>query len=504
MVLLPPEDIRGRQREGADTEAMGVWLREAARKAECVIASVEFVAYGDLIQSRISGDAVTEVVPRLQALEEISAAGKPVYAFNLISRAPLANDNVEEPRYWGEYGVRLHYYSSALHRREAGSPEPEDAARITGLEAEIPAALRQDWLRRRLRNHTINLTLIDMLARERLTFLLITSDDTAVWGLPSREKAWLESWLRLLGPETQERLLMHPGADEVGSALVARALCAARKIAPRVCPIYAIPGGEGIIAPYEDKIVRLTVEGQIRACGGVLAATPNEADIILAVLTPSPRRTEFRRDFAQAEREERAPFYRTLFAQIGAWQAMGKPVALGDVAYPNGADPIAMELLLAPNSPVALSRLAGYGAWNTAGNTLGTTVAQAICSLFIGNDPARQQAQQAFLTHRFLEDWGYQTVARRAARDRNRAAYNHHDPDPDDPAQLAATCAAIEENLSVCLTELQKAGVGVSFSLTPNSVRLPWRRTFEVDFDLSSSTTLTRSFAGERGGIDSL
>ena len=485
-ILLPPEPIRGRQRDSADTAAVGNWLRAAAKDADGVIASVEFVGYGNLIQSRISGDSVTETLPRLSVLEQIGASGKPVYAFNLITRAPFANDCVEEPLYWGEYGVRFHHFSAALHRREAGNAEAEDAALIARLENEIPAEFRQDWLRRRLRNHTVNLTLIDMLARERLEFLLLTSDDTAIWGLPSREKSWLESWLNLLSSETQRRLLMHPGADEIGSALVARVVCAARRMTPAICPIYAIPGGENIVAPYEDKAVRLTVEGQIQACGGVVAASPEEADIILAVLPPSPRRTEFRPDFADAEREERAPFYRALFAQMGAWQAQGKPVALGDVAYPNGADPLAMELLLAPDSPVSLSRLAGYGAWNTAGNTLGTTVAQAVCSLFIGDDPARQSAQQAFLTHRFLEDWGYQTVVRKEARAQNRAAFGNYDPDPNDAAQIAATCAAIETGLEARLAALQARGVGVGFSLKAGSVHLPWNRTFEADFDLTS------------------
>lgn len=96
------------------------------------------------------------------------------------------------------------------------------------------------------------------------------------------------------------------------------------------------------------------------------------------------------------------PFSTTL----GERQRAGTPVAIADIAYPNGADPLVIEMLLESDCPVRPAELAAYGAWNTAGNTLGTTVAQAILSMFAGDDPERIAAQQRFLTHRFLEDWG--------------------------------------------------------------------------------------------------
>ncbi len=483
-VLLPSVDVRGLQRVPAHVPAVGEWLEAVSPQADAVIASTEYVAYGNLINSRISNESAADALPRLKTLEEIGAAGTPVYAFSLITRVSNADDCVEEPLYWKEWGTRFYRYAALLHRRDAGALEGSDEENLRALEAELPADLVSDWLQRRLRNHTINLALLDMLSRGRLSFLLITSDDTSPWGMPSREKAWLESWLRLLGPGIQSRTMMHPGADEVGSALLARVLCDQRGIHPRIYPAYAVPGGEEIVAPYEDRAVRLTVEGQIRACGGILATSEDETDIILAVLTPSPRRTEFRAEFADSERTERTPYYTSLFEKMGEWQRAGRVVALGDVAYPNGADPLAIEMLLAPDAPLAPARLAAFGAWNTAGNTLGVVVAQAVCSLFIGDDPARAEAQKVFLAHRFLEDWGYQTVVRREAREYNAATFGTRDPNPDDPAQVAATCRAIETGLIRSLAQLQERGIGAGLTLTPGSTRLPWRRTFEVDFDL--------------------
>jgi hypothetical protein len=330
----------------------------------------------------------------------------------------------------------------------------------------------------------VNLALLDLVARKRLSFLLLTSDDTSTFGLPSREKAWLEGWQHLLGEDVQSRVLLHPGADEVGSALVARLVCEQAGIAPRVFPVYSNPGGEQIVAPYEDRAVRLTVEGQIHACGGVVVNNEAEADIILGVFTPSPRRTEFRADFAQAERNEREPSYRAFLATLGAMQQMGKPVALADVAYPNGADPLAMELLLSDLCPLRAADLVAWGAWNTAGNTLGVVVAQAFCALQAVGDPARLQANRTFLAHRFLEDWGYQTVVRREARLFNERTFGKRDPDPQNAEQVQATCGAVEEGLTRAFATLQQYGIGADLMLVAGSTRLPWRRTFEVDFDL--------------------
>lgn len=483
-VLLPPEDRRGRQRAPADTDAVAAWLRETAPAVDAVVASAEFLLYGNLINSRISAASAADVLPRLRVLEEIGAGGTPVDAFSLLTRVSNADDCVEEPLYWSQWGTRFYRYSGLLHKREREALTEEEAGALAALEAELPPDLVADWLTRRLRNHTVNLALLDLLARAQLQFLLLTSDDTSPWGLPSREKVWLEEWLRLLGPEVAARTLVHPGADEVGSALVARRICRQRSCRPAFWPDYAVRGGEEIVAPYEDRAVRITVEGQIRACGAVTAPSPETADVILGVLTPSPRRTEFRSEFAAAERAERTDDYAALFARLGAWQREGKPVALADVAYPNGADPLAIEMLLDPACPLNPSLLAGWGAWNTAGNTLGVVIAQAACSLLAAGNAERERAQALFLAHRFLEDWGYQTIVRREAREHLMATFGRRDPDPEDAAQIESACAVIEAGLGQALSVLQTRGIARGLRVAPGSGRLPWRRTFEVDFDL--------------------
>jgi len=480
-VRLPPPEIRGLQRAPADLSAVAAWLRETASDSDAAIVSADYLGFGNLINARISLDGAARVLARLDLLADLNSAC-PVHAFSLITRVANADDCVEEPEYWAQWGTKFYRYARLMHQAERG--ELEDADELARLEAALPSDLKADWLTRRLRNHTVNLGLLDLAARGQITSLRLTSDDTSPFGFPSRERDWLRGWPRLIGPALSGRVMMHPGADEVGSALLSKLLLERAGRVPRVGIVYSHPGDDALVAPYEDRPVRETVEGQIRACGCTVAEDLDGCDFLLGVATPSPRRTDYRPEYEAEDKQRRTPTYHAFLAELARWQRRGLPVALADVAYPNGSDPLLTELLLAPDAPLALGRLAAYGAWNTAGNTLGVVVAQAACALLVGDDAGRVQAQRVFLAHRFLEDWGYQTVTRREARAESERLWVRRDPDPDDPAQQSALSAFIEGHLAARLSDLQARGIGEGLRLAQGSTRLPWRRTFEVDFRL--------------------
>ncbi len=481
-LLLPPLNVLGRQREAADLDGVRDWLQAVSGCADAVIASADFLGSGNLINARISHDSAADVLARLSLLAQINATC-PVHAFSLITRVSNADDAVEEPTYWAEWGTKFSRYARLTHQSERG--ECEDAGELARLEAALPPDLKTDWLLRRLRNHTVNLGLLDWAARGEITSLRLTSDDTSLWGFPSRERDWLRGWNSLLGPALTDRVQMHPGADEVGAAILAHLLMARTGRTPRVRVVYSHPEDRVLVAPYEDRAVWETVEGQIRACGCAPAEDGEDCDFVLGVTPPSPHRTDYRPEFLEGDRQTRTAAYQAFLQTLADWQGRGVPVALADVAYPNGGDPLLTELLLAPECPLTLGTLAAYGAWNTAGNTLGVVVAQAACAGLMGNDPARAAAQTVFLAHRFLEDWGYQSVVRREARAEAGHLWGRPEPDPDSPAELHQLCAFIESRLAACLRTLQTRGVGTGLGLAPGSVLLPWRRTFEVDFGLA-------------------
>jgi len=281
-------------------------------------------------------------------------------------------------------------------------------------------------------------------------------------------------------------LLMYPGADEVGCALTARVINAAAGWSPTFTVIYGVPGGDQITAPYEDGPVAITIQRQAAAVGGHVIAE-DTPDLWVFVNPPSPRCTEWDASFAAAEREERLPHLQKMVKQIRQHTESGEQVIVCDVAYPNGADPLLIELLL---DEVDITQLAAYGAWNTAGNTIGTALAQG-CAARFARTPEQQAAQQRFLLHRFLEDWGYQHVVRAETR---QWLFNTYGRDEPDESTYTATLAHIEAGLNRCQEQLPGFGrlrrvtlartPGRKHHLAPGSLRLPWNRLFEVDFEI--------------------
>ena len=471
---MPPASALSARRKPADCAALGAWLVANAPELDGLIVSLELLGYGGLIASRISHEPSAVILGHLEVLRIIRRRHPqlPIYAFSVISRVSNANDAVEEPDYWAAYGERLYGYSQLLDRQQQGQAVGDELAR---LEAALPAEHRRDFLARRLRNHGVNLAALHMLAEGCFDLLVLSSDDTSPYGLPARERRWLAEWAGLL--EQGDRspcLLMYPGADEVGCALVARLLNQRAGLTPSIAVSYAPPEAAANLAAYEDQPVQQTVERQIVAVGGQLAK--GDAEIWLGVNAPLARRSEWQPAHAEAERAERLPALAALVAKARQGQASGQLVAIADVAYPNGADPALIELLLAE---IDLPALAAYGAWNTAGNTIGTALAQASAAQLISSAAGRT-AQEIFLLHRFVEDWGYQQLVRAELRAWLHASYGT--AEPESAAALELTLARIEAELNTLITRLP--GFAGRYRLTPGSVSLPWGRTFEVDFML--------------------
>jgi Protein of unknown function (DUF4127) len=475
-LIEPPLSILSVRRTPASRDQLAEWLGDHASKLDVLIVSIQTLCFGGLIASRTTDDLTGEVIARLEVLREIKHEypALVIYGFDLITRISNADSDTEEPLYWKNFGVSLYRYSQLVDRQLQGQGVSGELGK---LEANIPAEHRRDFLMRRLRNHTVNLGVIQMLAEGVLDLLVLSSDDTSEYGFGSREKRWLREWAdRVVGDD--DRLLMYPGADEVGCALLARALNRHHNRVPRFAIEYAIPGDDEIIAPFEDGPVRVTVERQVRAVGGETTPNLNSADFVVAVNTPSRGGVMiFDAAIAENERAYRQPFLESFVEKIRAWINEGKKVIVADVAYPNGADPILVDLM---RERVDLTRLAAYGAWNTAGNTTGVALAQGVALL----SATDTEAQARFLLHRFVEDWGYQHVTRTEIGLSLVAQIGNSTITPENAEHVKQ---AIETDLQQRIWELP--GFAGNWNIVSGSVRLPWDRLFEVDFDLEKSAT---------------
>jgi Protein of unknown function (DUF4127) len=474
-LLIPPADLLPNLRQPANRAGLAQWLSNIASDADGVVASIDLIGHGGLIASRISDHSVQDVLQAIAPLTRLRKPNLPVFAFNVIQRISNANDNTEEPLFWGEYGVALYQYSRALDMALSGDARAQQDCRT--LEAHIPEEHRQAWLARRLRNHTVNLAMLHAAAQDAFDLLVIPSDDTSPIGLSARERKHLDAMRSLTEVPSRKvpgtfggawhlsRVLMYPGADDLGSALVARMVNHLSQHTPKVFVHFMDERMKRNVAPYEDRPIYVAVETQLMAVGAQPAASVEEADGVLVVSPPFERIDGRDPHWRNLDPQHRADMLLPEVLRIRNWMRAGRKVAIADVAFPNGAEPALVELLF---EHVEIAKLAAFGGWNTAGNTLGTVLGAACVPH--QNDAARQTQ----LAHHLLEDWGYQSVVRNELRASPLATQ------ADGWGAGGEVAAFTAQQLAPIAARIRTAGLPCA----PTQVRHPWGRTFEVDFEL--------------------
>ncbi|WP_421758939.1 DUF4127 family protein [Devosia sp.] len=482
-LLLPPDALLPKLRQPGDADALGRWFERTAASADAAIVSLDMLCYGGLIAARTTHDTTLAALGRLDLLRRIHAAHPrlPLGAVSLVMRASNSYNPQEEPEYWAQHGKELHHLG-ALHHRDflesASATHSGNSDELASLRKALPAEIVADFERRRLRNHHVNLEALALASTGAIDPLLITADDTAEHSAGSVEQLWLRQWSAVL-PIGGE-VLMYPGADEVAAVLVARQLGHRFGITPTFTVECADPEGMARIAKYENSPMDEAVDRQIRASGSVV--TDDRSAMALVIHAPDPKRrdhcgmvisrTDPRQhdgggaEYDDADSSDARKSADLILRLLGE----GRQVALADLKYSNGADPLLVEAL---ERAGVLMQLVAYGGWNTAGNALGSVVAAA-AAMQIGSQAGTLDAAaaQRLLLHRLIEDYGYQALARRPL---NFGVYTFPDRAEEQAAEAAMTTALTET-----LHRLSgRNDLGIA------DVRFPWHRSFEIDFTIT-------------------
>ena len=518
-ILLPPREWLGNPWRASRHAELVDWLAHAVPEADAAVVAIDTLAYGGLIPSRTSPEPVEDVLLRLEVLRRLNGAhpGKPILASSVVMRISRSDSSEEEKPYWATYGSRMFRLSSLEHKAELGDAAAAEISARDSLRAEIPDEVYQDYRRGRARNHAVNRAMLDWAAEGVFDYLLLPQDDTADYGWNIAEARALQGLIR--ARRLTDRAITYPGADEVGCLLLARYACRQAGFTPRIWPRYSAVSAPSVVTAYEDRPIHELLKAHLAPLGGIVGDSPATADFTLFVNAPVRKQgngdsqwllsqgldsvrarlprpfhawfDEFTatEGFRVTRREMQSPhrspeeFVRALLQAL----ASGQAVALADVAFVNASD-LVLGDLLRQHPPVAT--LAAYGGWNTAGNTLGTVVAQGVIrALAVRAGATRDQraAHLEFLFRRFLDDDLYQ------ARERTRCLVE------DLPAlgitptmeRLPADRASAVEDRIVAGLRRAAAGLrdlfvesGVVREVRVSHIHLPWRRLFEVGFDV--------------------
>jgi hypothetical protein len=455
----------GRFTTPGTTTALGLWLAENARVADLCITSIDMLAYGGLVASRTPAVPLDLALKRVRALAALRrvAPRAALYAFGIILRLGITSVSEDDLALTADL-IAYAQLADRVNRLRQFDRQAEYLA----TERRIPAEVRKAYRDVRDRNHEVNRALVRLVADDGVDFAVLAQEDAAPVGLHMSEQLALRRRMRELGVE--DRVVIHPGADEVAMTLLARWAHQQAGASIRVFPLYTTPDGPEIVALYEDRPLRETVAGHAAAIGMTVVDCEEEADLVVVVHTPVGAQVEIAD--ADPSRPEAVAAAQRAATIVAEKLAAGIPVAVADVAYCNGADPALIEAL---GSHGAYARLTAYAGWNTAGNTLGTALPHACLRML---HPDHDEAHRRFLFQRLLDDYAYQTVVRQEVN-----AIVRRDPEMT-PLFLGAHHGAVEEEVRRHLAPLAEGLAATHFPgwpLPQLDISLPWPRTFEVE-----------------------
>jgi hypothetical protein len=484
-LVVPDRNLLGRTKTPASFDGIRQWLKQEAADADYLIVSLDMLVYGGIVPSRLHYQSIEESIARLEILREIKEINNSIhiYAFNLIMRVPAYNSSDEEPDYYEIYGERISNYGKLVDIEEQRKLTKDEEERLLFLQQQIPPDVLSDFIGRRKVNSSINQYSIQMVQNEIIDFLIIPLDDNAEYGFSSKEQRELVFNIEELN--LLDQVAIYPGADEIGCTLFTKVFCKVQRYIPEVFVRYSSTQGPDIIPKYEDRSLNESIKAHMTAMGAHIADHSYHADVMLMVHSPPVGQSDMAESNFPFHKRHRSYFsevnYREFVHSIGYYIDKGKVVALADVATCNGSDQPLMKLLCKTK---LIDKVNAYAGWNTSGNTMGTVLAHGIIESYYHQrdkeNMGRRRKSREFFYSRLVEDWGYQSIARRHVFEQDvlRLGGSYFD--------VSLIQDEVESIIQDRLTQFIETYLNnvTDGCLQLEEVKLPWNRMFEVGFQL--------------------
>ena len=478
-VASPPRELLGWFTTPGDCDGIAAWLNDCP--AQHLVLSLDMLCYGGLVAARSEEVEAAAAMARLERLRELRQR-RPDLMILASNCLPRLGMTVASAGALSTHHDLVAYAMLADRVERLG--EAEARPELEAVTARLGAEMIARYLAVRRRNHELSRAALQLVAEGVLDHLALVQEDAAPVGLHLGEQEVLRQDAARLGVE--DRVTIHPGADEIGLVLLARHCNQTAGVTPRICPDYATEAGSKVIPLYEDRPLRETVQSTLRAAGAE-AAPPMGSDAILFLHTPIGEQHEASDAPPQGQSPAAARQSESVVERLGFAAEAGLITAVADVLYANGGDP---ELIGALGRSGAGKKLRGYSGWNTASNTIGTAIAQLCLEARAAREGRTAgAASRRFLACRLADDYAYQTCVRKAAVEQAAAVGADQFALGERSEQLEAY---VRQELTPLAEALYRDVLGVSRSELGGelTVSLPWRRLFEVEVKLTSTASL--------------
>ncbi len=464
-VVTPPLRMLGNYTISGQPEAIMKWMEEQDLSTiDSLVLSADMLLYGSLFESRkfrMTTDAALARLKKLMAIRQKAPKAK-LYLFSSIMRlTPSATHDQ------GAFRLALARYVEL--RSQNGDPET-----LKRLRAEIPAGALEEYDSARKRNHEVQKAL---LKQPGIDYLVFGQDDASEQGPQIAERAALLAQIASLNLGGKARIC--EGVDQISALLVSRALLAKSSTKPSVRILYSDPAAASKVAAFETQPLSRTVIDQIETSGARIASPGVAPSYTLYVNVP---------------KRSHEPFVGWLKGLETSLDA-DEPVAVADTNIsPSTAapDPELYNSIAAKGRPM---KLLAYAAWNTAANTIGTSVSNANAYLLNAGSRNKEAevAQKQFTLYRMANDFAYHTMTRPVAYamtegPRQEAIFGKDFYEVNDFVQRDLSKFLKKTFFDNFMGRRFKVGNReFEFNgITDLAVGLPWPRPYEVrlDFDL--------------------
>ncbi len=375
-----------------ETKAAQAWLLENIHASDAAIISIDQLLYGGLLAAREAKKSPTEIDSFIAYLQKLHKEhpSVPLYAFSILPRMipPASIDDYYDNKYILAY--------SRLADRYALYGDPLDKVKMQELEAKISPQSLAQYLALFEQNELLTRALITLVKEGTLERLLIGQDDGEMYSISNIEKRRLQLLLKDEQLPTEKAAIVH-GADELALTLLAAISAKKNDYQPKIYLDWDDKETPHEILPFMAISLYETAIEKITLFGGICKENAAEANFVL---------------FIHAGSEKNLALQRKSIERIEKYLTAGTPVALVDLSRHFAAEETLLPLLIERASPI--EGLLSYAGWNTASNSVGTALAEAILfsaaqKTAVTRDEiiALYAANLKLLNNRFLEDYFY-------------------------------------------------------------------------------------------------